>query len=212
MTSLACTALCLLDRSTQQLLQSPAWQHGAALHAFARAFNWWGGQGVIWLAALLWFGGRALGWKRIAEVGLRGAEGTAVSSAMSGITKGLASRARPFVTPGEPWHFEFARGWTDAHWFSMPSGHTTATFGFAVAASFAVARFAPLPRALFGALALSSAVAVAFARVYTDQHWLTDVLVGAILGAVTGWLLTRLHRRFGPSAFDRALLGGTPPS
>jgi len=207
--SVACSALCLLDRSTQELLQSAPWQQNATLHTIATAFNWWGGSGVIWFAALLWLGGRALGWARIAELGLRGAEGIAVSSAISGITKGLASRARPFVTPGEPWHFEFAHGWRDAHYFSMPSGHTTATFGFAVAASLAAVRFAPLPRATFITLALVSAVAVAFARTYADQHWFTDVIVGALLGATTGWWLVRLHRRIGSSAFDRALLGGT---
>lgn len=212
MVTAACSALCLLDRSTQEVLQSAAWQQSAALHAIATAFNWWGGPGVIWFAALLWLGGRALKQIRIAELGLRGTEGIAVSSAISGITKGLASRARPFVTPGEPWHFEFARGWTDAHYFSMPSGHTTATFGFVAAASLVAVRFAPLPRAMFVALALLSALAVAFARTYTDQHWATDVITGALLGAATGWWLVRLHRRLGRSAFDRALLGGPGPS
>ena len=207
-----CGALCLLDRSTQQLLQSAAWQQSAPLHAIAQAFNWWGGPGVIWFAALLWLGGRALGQVRIAELGLRGAEGIAVSSAISGITKGLASRARPFVTPGEPWHFEFARGWTDAHYFSMPSGHTTASFGFAVAVSLAASRLVPRYRALFTGLALLSAVAVAFARTYADQHWLTDVMTGALLGGATGWWLVRLHGRIGSSAFDRALLGDSRPT
>lgn len=209
MVTSTCGVLCLVDRSTQELLQSAVWQQSAALHAIERAFNWWGGSGVIWFAALLWLGGRALKMRRVAELGLRGAEGIAVSSAISGITKGLAGRARPFVTPGEPWHFEFARGWTEAHYFSMPSGHTTATFGFAVAASLAATRFAPPSRALFISLALTSAVAVAFARTYSNQHWLTDVIAGALLGAATGWWIVRLHRRISDPVFDRALLGGT---
>jgi membrane-associated phospholipid phosphatase len=206
--AVACGVICLLDRSTQELLQSAALQQSAALHAIAQASNWWGGPGVIWFAALLWLGGRVLGKVSVAELGLRGAEGLAVASAISGITKGLASRARPFVTPGEPWHFEFAHGWTDAHYFSMPSGHTTATFGFVVAASLAATRLAPRSRYLFASASILSAVAVGFARAYTDQHWLTDVIAGAALGTLTGWSLVRLHRRIGPSVFDRVLLGG----
>ncbi len=201
-------ALCELDRATQAALQSPVLQQSVALHEIARAFNWWGGPGVIWFAALLWLGGRALKRMRIAELGLRGAEGIALSSAISGITKGLAGRARPFVTPGEPWHFEFAHGWTDAHYFSMPSGHTTATFGFAVAVSLAATRLTPTSRALVTLVAFASAFGVAFARAYTDQHWLTDVMTGALLGAIAGWLLMRTHRRVGASAFDRVMFGG----
>ena len=212
MDSVACGALCLLDRSTQQLLQSPAWQQSATLHAVARTFNWWGGPGVVLFAALLWLGGRALAQARLSEIGLRGAEGLAVSSAISGITKGLASRARPFMTPGEPWHFEFARGWSDAHWFSMPSGHTTAAFGFAVAATLASTRLSLITRAVFATFTIASAIAVAFARTYTDQHWLSDVIAGALLGTITGWALVWLHRRLGNSAFDRALLGASPPA
>lgn len=195
------------DRATQAVLQASSLQESASLHSLAGALNWWGGPGVIWFAALLWLGARALGKTQFAKTGLRGAEGIALSSAISGITKGLAGRARPFLVPGEPWHFEFAHGWTDARYFSMPSGHTTATFGFAVAASMAATTWAPLPRRSFTALAMGSAFLVAFARTYSNQHWLSDVVAGALLGSVTAFAIVRLHRRLGATAFDRTLLG-----
>ncbi len=146
----------------------------------------------------------------VALVGLRGAEGIAVSSAISGIIKGFAGRSRPFIAPGEPWHWSFAHGWTDARFFSMPSGHTTATLGFAVAASVAAATWRPMSRAAFVVATLASGFLVAFARTYLDQHWLSDVVAGMLLGSVTGFVIARWHAHHPASRFDRLLLGQQP--
>lgn len=195
------------DRALQQLLRDPELQRNAVLHAVARAFNWWGGPGVIWCAALLWLGGRALRLSRAGELGLRGAEGIAVASAISGIIKGLAGRSRPFLAPGEPWHWDFAHGWTDARFFSMPSGHTTATFAFAAAVGVAAAAWRPAQRAAIAVIAFASAFLVAFARAYLDQHWLSDIGAGALLGGAIGFALARWHARHPATPFDRLLLG-----
>jgi membrane-associated phospholipid phosphatase len=195
------------DRAIAAALQSSVLQQNQALHAIGTAFNWWGGPGVIWFAAILWLGGRALGLPRTSLSGLRSAEGIAVGSALSGIVKGLAGRARPFVTPDEPWHWNFSHGWTDAHFFSMPSGHTTATFAFAAAIGVVSARFSPSARLAVTAGALATALLVAFARVYSNQHWLSDVAFAAVLGGTTGFVVTRWHERHPRTGFDRALLG-----
>jgi membrane-associated phospholipid phosphatase len=196
------------DRAIAAALQSPALQQNAVLHAIGSAFNWWGGPGVIWLAAILWLGGRALRRSRVSLLGLRGAEAIAVASAISGIVKGFAGRARPFVTPGEPWHWNFLHGWTEAHYFSMPSGHTVATVAFAAAVSVVSVRFAPRARLAMIAGAFSSVLLVGFARMYANQHWFSDVVVAAVLGTMTGLLLARWHERHPRTAFDRVLLGG----
>lgn len=195
------------DRALAAALQSPALQQNAMMHQVAMAFNWWGGPGVIWFAAILWLGGRAFRLSRVSMVGLRGAEGIAVASALSGIVKGLAGRVRPFVTPDEPWHWNFNHGWTDAHLASMPSGHTTATIAFAAAVTVASAHMRRMPRLAFVAAAFASVVLVGFARTYTNQHWFSDVLTGALIGGTTGFLLAEWHERHPGTAFDRALLG-----
>lgn len=196
------------DRAIATALQAAALQHNPALHAVATAFNWWGGPGVIWFAAILWLGGRAVKHAPISLLGLRGAEAIAVSSAISAIVKGFAGRARPSVTPGEPWHWKFFfHGWSDAPYYSMPSGHTTATVAFAAAAGVACARLAPRERVAVIVATLSAALLVGFARLYSNQHWFSDVLAGAALGSATGYLLTRWHERHPRTPFDRALLG-----
>ena len=54
---------------------------------------------------------------------------------------------------------------------------------------------------------LASTLLVAFARMYTNQHWFSDVGTGAVLGATAGLLLTRWHERHPGTAFDRVLAG-----
>lgn len=198
------------DRAIAAALQSAALQQNPLLHALGAAGNWWGGPGVIYFAALLWLGGRALQNARVSTLGLRGAEAIAVASALGTIVKGFAGRARPFLTPGEPWHWKlFFHGWSDAPNYSMPSGHTTATIAFAAAIAVAAVRWTQPARSAMIAGAFASGFLVGFARMYTNQHWFSDVLAGAVLGASTGLLLARWHERHGGTAFDRVLLGRT---
>ena len=195
------------DRAIAAALQSAALQQNPLLHAIGTTFNRWGGSGVIYFTALLWLGGRVMDRKRIALLGFRGAEAIALASALSAIVKGLAGRARPFVTPGEPWHWYFSGGWTDAHFGSMPSGHTTATMAFATAICVASARWANPARAVMIVSSVSAGLLVAFARVYTNQHWFSDVLAGTLIGISMGLLLAIHHRRYPWTAFDLAMLG-----
>ena len=200
-----------VDRAIASASQSVTLQQNQTLHAIGTAFNWWGGSGVIWFTALIWLGGRALKRTRASLLGLRAAEAIAVASAISGIVKGFAGRARSFMTPGEPWHWNFLHGWTDARYFSMPSGHTTATIAFAAAITVASARWAPPARIAMILCAFSATLLVAFARIYTNQHWFSDVLAGAVLGATTGFLIARWHERHPRTAFDRVLAGAAAP-
>jgi len=197
------------DRAVAAASQSATLQQNPTLHAIGRTFNWWGGPGVIWFTALLWLGGRAIKRGRVALLGLRAAEAIAVATSISGIVKGFAGRARPFVTPDAPWHWSFLHGWTDARYFSMPSGHTTATIAFATAISVASARWAPSARVAMILGAFASTLLVAFARIYTNQHWFSDVLTGALLGGITGFVIAGWHERHPRTAFDRVMAGAT---
>jgi membrane-associated phospholipid phosphatase len=210
------------DAATQRALRSTALQRSAPLRATAAAFNWWGGPGVIWFAALLWLGARAARRRRWSEIGLRCAEGLALSSIVSTIVKVFVGRARPFVTPGEPWHWFFRDpgvckwclapgGWADARHLSTPSGHTMAAFVFAAAVSVSAARWTPPLRTAVVLAAFASALLVAFARLYTNQHWLSDVIAGAVLGGTTSFAVARWHVRHPDTGFDRVMLGPSTP-
>lgn len=64
--------------------------------------------------------------------------------------------------------------------FSFPSGHTGASFAAASGLFFSRSRLW-IP-------ALVLALLIAFSRLYLYVHYPTDVLAGAALGIVTGWL------------------------
>lgn len=205
-----------IDADVQRIARDSAVQAVPGLAPVARAVNTWGGDGVIWFAALLWLGGRAIKRQTWARVGLRGAEAIAIASAISGIIKGLAGRARPFLTPGEPWHWDFNHGWSDARYFSMPSGHTTATVAFAAAVVMATRDWAPGRRAALSVPLCVSAMLVGVARIFTNQHWISDVVVAMLLGTVTAIVLSRLHARAAesrvpgaPSRYHRWMLGAS---
>jgi membrane-associated phospholipid phosphatase len=206
------------DAAMQRALQSTALQQSAPLRGMAAVFNWWGGPGVIWFAALLWLGARAARRRRWSSTGLRCLEALALSSIVSTIVKVFVGRARPFVTPGEPWHWFFRDpgvcmwcltpgGMADARHLSMPSGHTMTAFVFAAVISVSAARWARPLRTGTIAAAFATALLVAFARLYTNQHWLTDVIAGGALGGTAGFAIARWHAGHPDTGFDRVLLG-----
>jgi undecaprenyl-diphosphatase len=64
---------------------------------------------------------------------------------------------------------------------SFPSDHATFAFGVAVALALALRRV--------GIAALLLAVLISFARVYTGEHYVSDVLGGALIGSTVAWVI-----------------------
>ena len=72
--------------------------------------------------------------------------------------------------------------------FSFPSGHTAASFASVAALKTANSRlWKP---------ALALAVVIALSRLYLYAHWPTDILGGAAVGILAGWLGTKLAQSF----------------
>lgn len=94
----------------------------------------------------------------------------------------LAFRVRPMYaigtnTPTHNWVFDLE------NWSSFPSDN--ATYLFAIAAClFVVSRYAGLAFGLFG-------FAACLGRIYFGIHYPSDILAGIILGAGTGYVITR---------------------
>lgn len=74
--------------------------------------------------------------------------------------------------------------------FSFPSGHANAGF----ACAFALAKRLGSKGKWFYVLA----VLIALSRPYVGVHYLTDIVVGAIVGTVGSWLLLKLRSRYVP--------------
>ncbi|MEM8601739.1 MAG: phosphatase PAP2 family protein [Bacteroidota bacterium] len=106
----------------------------------------------------------------------------------TGVTMGLKSlvgRARPYTDDGS---LTFVPLSPSRDYYSFPSGHTT--LSFAIVTPWVLYYPGPVTYSL---LAVSTGTAIA--RIAKDEHWATDVLAGAAIGAFTGVFLARRHLR-----------------
>jgi membrane-associated phospholipid phosphatase len=117
----------------------------------------------------------------------------------STIIKYLAGEQRPYYTDpnslrqGPIFHgpfYPFTKG-GDAHAYSsFPSGHTTAAFA---AATVYALEYKNKP--LIPIISYSAATLIGLSRITENKHWATDVLVGAMLGYLSGkQVVNNFHR------------------
>lgn len=108
------------------------------------------------------------------------------------LLKPIFQRPRPSVTLEDARPLFGPRG---SH--SFPSVHATNSF----AAALVLDAVFPGRRLAF----LAAAGLVSYSRVYVGDHWPSDVVAGALLGAMIGWLGRRLYVRLAARVAARAV-------
>jgi len=100
------------------------------------------------------------------------------------------------ITRFRPWYYGDTVPGTNPRHDSFPSGHTTSAF---LAATFLSTTFSlehPDHRwrwpIVFGSHALASGIGAL--RIVSGMHFFTDVIAGAAIGSLYGWLIPTLHR------------------
>lgn len=185
----------LLMQSDQRI---SAWSQQPSLHQ-NRAFNGtmtgarlFGDPGSVIFGAALWAGGVLTHDNVTAVDGQRALEAVAVSGVATVLIKGLAGRMRPYANPNNATDFRLGRGFgTNDDAQSFPSGHTSAAFAFASVITARVAQRSPSRAAWLGPLLYGAATLTGVSRVYDHKHWMSDVLLGAGIGTVSGLLVSR---------------------
>src|SRR5690554_5781970 len=84
---------------------------------------------------------------------------------------------------------------------SFPSGHSASAAAFAAGVAFESPRI--------GAVIAPVAAGVAYSRLHTGAHWLSDVVGGTALGATVAWLGTKIVKAR-PAPAQPPRLGGAP--
>jgi membrane-associated phospholipid phosphatase len=122
-------------------------------------------------------------WRGASRRGLLLFWSPALAGAAAEALKLAFRRERPGLTDGS----YVLRPWSDRPWSTTDLGLPSSEAAVAFAAAAVLARLFPEARALWYGLALGCALT----RVASGAHFLSDVVVGAVVGYVVTWLLWR---------------------
>lgn len=125
------------------------------------------------------------GREKLKTVGARALIALVASAAAVTVIKHGVGRARPRLMDQGILHWGPS---LQIGFDSFPSGHATSAFAMAAVLSF----YYPAYRWIW----YSTAVLVAFTRVYIGAHFVTDVLAGAALGALLGVWAVRMKLEY----------------
>jgi membrane-associated phospholipid phosphatase len=205
-------AISPLDRSIAREIREPSAQNDRTASRAASAFNFLGSKGVV-IAGIATYGVGRLGhFARVADLGLHTTEALFVSAGVTSILKGLAGRQRPGVAGvDDPDDFKFGGGFGKHASTSFPSGHATASFAFATLVTLETHHWKPSSTWYVAPVMFGGAMMVGVARLYSNAHWTSDVVMGAGVGTFTAYEVYRYnHITSRHNRLNRWLLAAVP--
>jgi len=203
-------AMMPLDRTIARELQEPETQTSRVAKRSAQLFNTIGDPGTLVIGVGMYGVGRLAHLDRVADLGLHGTEAIIVSGGITAALKAVAGRERPnFAGVLDPGDFRVGRG-LSGDYASFPSGHTTAAFAAATVVTAETSRWWPHSTWLVAPIMYGGASVVGMARLYSNAHWSSDVVLGAGIGTLTGLKVFRFNHTHAGNRLDRWLLGAAP--
>ena len=201
-------ALALVDERAARWARTPSVQGDSTRHDLVSAVTVINEQ-PLGIAALGTFAvGRLAGWRTVADVGLHWSESLFATQAVASVIRVATSRARPRAYPDNAFIFKPGRGLSNFDHRSFPSLHAAVAFSTAASLSGEIRHRSPRAARYATPLLYGAAAVPGLTRIYLDQHWVSDVFAGALLGTFIGARTTRyLHSR--RTRLDRVLLGAT---
>ena len=209
--TLATIAITPADRRLAERLQNPATQENRVIRRTAGVVRELAAPGSLLIGGTLYAVGRLGGNERMASLGLHGTEAVVIGLGVVSLGKVVAGRARPYVTADtNARDFKWMRGLRGGRDYqSFPSGHTVMAFAAAAAVTGETARWWPRATPYIGTALYGGAALAGLSRMYNDQHWASDVLVGAAIGTFVGQKVVRYHRTHPDNRVDRWFLAAS---
>jgi membrane-associated phospholipid phosphatase len=163
--------------------------------------------GAFLIGPALYVYGRVADQPGVADLGWHGTEAALVGSGVTGLLKGLLGRARPFASlDTNPRDFKLLKGFSSSTRQSFPSGHTTTAFAVASAVTSEVQRQWPKYTWYAAPVLYGGATLVGLSRMYHNQHWASDVVLGAGVGTFSGLKVVRYSHQHPDNFIDRVIL------
>ena len=114
----------------------------------------------------------------------------AISGIIAQVLKYFVIEARPAVYLKDSSYRYFIDDVTLHNLHAFPSGHTASAFALAAVLSFAA------KNKNYSILYLVAAILVGYSRIYLAQHFLTDVLAGAVIGVLSAIICWVFFEKF----------------
>jgi membrane-associated phospholipid phosphatase len=193
-----------------------------------------GGNGVAdtlyfvgWVAPLsvpagVWFGGLLTDDPELASGGAAAVQAVVVQAVVVSTLKWITDRAGPypggnpqskrgssplFRNSNDPTDFDF-NPFKISEGLRWPSGHTSSMFSLVSA----LTAFYP-DQVLIPAIGYPIAAAVGLGVIEGDYHWFSDVVAGALIGHIIGWVTgTQFRRAFDAQTDARARSAAAAPA
>ncbi|MDQ2766606.1 MAG: phosphatase PAP2 family protein [Gemmatimonadota bacterium] len=200
------------DRQIANEIREPEAQLNKTASRAAKTFNFLGSPGTLVAGVAMYGVGRIGHFERVADLGLHSTEAIVVSAGVTYLIKGLAGRERPsHAGVNDPDDFSFGGGFKTGSSSSFPSGHATAAFATATVVTLETHRWWPKSTWYIAPIMFGGASLVGVARLYSNAHWASDVVMGAGIGTLTGLKVFRYNHLTSPNnRANRLLLTAIP--
>jgi membrane-associated phospholipid phosphatase len=196
-----------LDKNIATKLQDSAAQANRFFKHTATGVELIASPGAYIIGGTLYAVGELAHKPRIADLGWHGTEAVLLADGVTYLIKGVAGRARPFLSGGRtPTDWTIGKGFSSGDWSSFPSGHSTTAFAAAAAVTNETTRWWPRSEWIVGPLMYAGATAVGLSRMYHNKHWGSDVVLGAAIGTFSGRKVVQYAHGHPHNLFDRFIL------
>jgi len=152
------------------------------------SFGRWYGSGnpTLYLFLILYIGGIAFDFKKVRDTGLLIGESFIFAGFISILFKSFFGRWRPYTHQGDFSFYGFT--WSDNDHLSFTSGHANVAFALSLSLAAHVKNI--YLKIFFYLLA----VITCLSRIYHNQHWFSDVVVGAMISILITNILISLRQ------------------
>jgi membrane-associated phospholipid phosphatase len=199
-----------LDDYFAKALQDSSTQANAKLQAVSTFVRTTAAPGAVIIGVSMYGAGRLAGNRKLASLGLHGTEALLIGEAAASVIKDVVGRQRPYVRPLNANSYQFLRGVKGGNDYrSFPSGHSVAAFAAAAVVTGETSRNAPNTTWIVAPLMYGGAALTGVSRMYNNQHWASDVLIGAGIGTFAGLKVVRYHDSHPGNRIDRFFLAAS---
>ncbi len=157
----------------------------------------------------LWGIARLAKMRSMADITFHAAESVVIGSLAAQVIRGPLGRSRPHVTElRDQYDFRPFRGFSEFEYRAFPSIHTASAFAVATVYTLETRRRAPDAVWIVAPVAYLIAAGPGVSRMYTGQHWASDILAGAFIGTLAGAKVVRYNHDVDPdNRVNRFFLG-----